>query len=141
MEVVLVGSTAASVVGIYMLKVAGQKAFEKGMYKAEKWKILKGLQKSIDNLEYKKFIEYVDKLKAFSAHHNRNKFHSFKKREKINDTIINNPHLWRLKYDPDYMVQELQRTNSSSVNDRLEKIEDFITHSVMLKPNQSRLDL
>lgn len=145
---ILIGSSAGALVGFYFLKLALKKAWEEIRYKIEKHKIYKSLETDIKIMNYKKYIEDIDKLKSFSAHYNKNKYYSFKKRHRINDTIIQDPILFRMKYDPEYLVEinkskmnSFNGSNASS-NDEIKcYIKEKIEETIRLANDENRLDL
>ena len=145
---VLIGGSVATVVGLYIIKIGLKKVWNLTQYKIGKHKIYYQLQKNISNLNHEKFLENIDKLKAYSAHHNKNKYYSFKKKEKINDTIIQDPILFRMKYDPNYLV-EINRSKMNSSNNSENSsnqdikiwVQEKIEETIRLKEQENRLDL
>ena len=145
---VLIGSSVGAAVGFFVLKIIVKKSWDEVKYKIDKYKIYKSLKKDIKQMNYTKFIEDIDKLKSFSAHYNKNKYYSFKKRERINDTIIQDPILFRMKYDPEYLV-EINRSKANSINgcsdsssDQIKLyINERIEETIKLANEENRLDL
>jgi hypothetical protein len=132
----LIGGSIAGVAGLYIMKIGLKKGWDYSQYKILKHKIYHKLQTNIDNLNHSGFLENIDKLKAFSAHYNKNKYYSFKKKEKINDAIIQDPILFKMKYDPNYLIL-FNNKSETDLEDRMKKVEE----SLMLKESENRLDL
>ena len=145
MASVLIGSSVGAVAGFYLMKLTMMKAWEEGRYKIEKHKLYRELKTDIDNIDYKSFVENIEKLKVFSNHHNRNKYHSFLKKEKINEIIIKDSFLFRLKYDPEFLIIEINKYKCNNKNESEHEIKKYIVETIELtikmKDDENRLDL
>lgn len=83
-------------------------------YKAVKNRIYKGIHKAIAEQDIQSLRDYLDTLKHFDAKYSRVKLPKIKKKLGINDEILNDRKLFKMKYDSDYLVEHALGIYSSS---------------------------
>ena len=83
-------------------------------YKYLKKHIRKQLYKSIEELDYDSFVDGFDKLKTLDSNNDSQKYSEYKKKFCVNNDIINDRKLFKIRFDPSYLVEQCSSLSSSS---------------------------
>ncbi len=145
MILTIAGTAVGSIILIKGTPIVIKFVFNKLKYKFDKHKMYKKIKKNIDELDYENFKENMEILKiVIDNKYNKTKYISLMKRLKINEDIINNEDLFRLKFNPSELVQfhsNSNSSNSSTTEEINQYINERIEQTIKLKEEESRLDL
>lgn len=108
-ELAIVGAIATGVTAIipyfsYVGYVYQFKILDMYKYKKRKRQLYRFFQESIDDLDMDKMRETLKLLKAFDVKYERSKVIQLKSKYKLTDEMLQNYHLFRLKFDPEYLI-------------------------------------
>ncbi len=142
MATIIALSTIGSIIGLALAKRLTYKTFDRIKYKIQKKKVYKNLKKYEKMCDHGKYITQIDKLKSFDAHYNKNKYNKYKRKRNLNDTVIQDPELYRMFFNADYLLEVNQsRMNSSHSGDSdLEERMARVEESLRLTDNEDRLN-
>ena len=90
-------------------------------YKYYKRRLKNNLKKAITDLDYELFYDEFQKVKTFDGRFCANKYQDFKKKFGVNNEIINDKKLFRIKFDPEYLINVVNTTFSSTSEELLVK--------------------
>lgn len=80
------------------------KVFDLYKYKMSKRNIYNKIYKAIQEKDIQSLRDYLNALHLFDEKYNRTKLPALKKKLGINDEILNNRKLFKMKYDSNYLV-------------------------------------
>jgi len=95
-------------------------------YKTLKNRIYKGIYKAIEEQDIQSLRDFLNTLQLFDAKYSRVKLPKIKKKLGINDEILNDRKLFKMKYDSDYLVEQALGIYSSSNSDLQVRERDLI---------------
>ena len=90
-------------------------------YKRDKKQIYKKIHRAIDEQDIQSLRDYLNTLRDFDKKYDRMKTAKLKKKLGINDEILNNRKLFKMKFDSAYLVEQAMGISSSSSD--LEELE------------------
>ena len=114
-------STIGSVIGLAIAKHITYKTLDKLKYKYQKKMIYKDLKKAERLCNHIDYITQIDKLKSFDAHYNKNKYNKYKRKRNLNDTVIQDPILFKMSFNADYLLEINRSKINSTVNSETSK--------------------
>ena len=83
-------------------------------YKYKKRQIKKQLRKAIEELDFDEFADAFDKIKTFDNNFESQKYSKYKKDFCVNNEIIQNRKLFKVRFDPAYLAEQCSSITSSS---------------------------
>ena len=89
-------------------------------YKYRKRIIYKGIKKAIQEKDIQSLRDYFNVLVLFDSKYDRQKTIKMKKKYGLTDEILNNRKLFRMKFDTDYLIQQMSENNINSSGEIIE---------------------
>lgn len=136
-SLIIAGSSiAATVMAIPYFGFVGYvykfKVMNLAKYKYVKKKIYKGIHKSIEEQDIQGLRDYLRALDKFDEKYSRLKTATIKKKLGITDEILKDRKLFKMKYDSDYLVEQVMGIHSASDSEIQKREKDLLQREQIL---------
>ena len=101
-------------------------------YKYKKRQIKKQIKKAIEELDFDEFSDAFDKIKSFDNNFESQKYSKYKKDYCVNNEIIQNRKLFKIRFNPAYLVEQCSELTTST-DELIEREQEIIKRESTLQ--------
>ena len=113
--------------------VASVKPTRHIQYKYKKRQIKKQIRKAIEELDYDNFVNAFEDIQSFDSHFGSGKCSKYKKDYCVNNDIIKCRKLFKIRFDPTYLVEQCNNNFTTSSDELIEREQDLINKEKTLQ--------